>query len=117
MKWTVAVAVVVTAAAILFWQGDLMAKGQYKRGHRVYETRCEVCHGVNGDGKGPAAAHYDPRPTNFGDPKFWQRKDIDQFITKTIQEGHGTMPAIDLKPYELRGVISYLSHTFRPQGM
>jgi mono/diheme cytochrome c family protein len=116
MKKIVVFVALVTAAGILFWQGDLMANG-YKHGHRVYETRCEICHGVDGNGKGPAAASFTPRPTSFRDGKFWQRRDVAQVITKAIQEGYGAMPAIDLEPYEIQDVIDYLSHAFKPHGM
>jgi cytochrome c oxidase cbb3-type subunit I/II len=38
---------------------------QVARGKRVYERRCLGCHGVQGDGNGPAATFLDPRPRNF----------------------------------------------------
>ena len=38
---------------------------QAARGKLVYERRCVGCHGVNGDGNGPAATFLDPRPRNF----------------------------------------------------
>ena len=38
-------------------------------GRRLYEKDasppCELCHGVKGDGKGPLATQFDPRPRNF----------------------------------------------------
>jgi cytochrome c oxidase cbb3-type subunit I/II len=38
---------------------------QVARGKLVYERRCVGCHGVKGDGNGPAATFLDPRPRNF----------------------------------------------------
>jgi cytochrome c oxidase cbb3-type subunit 2 len=38
---------------------------QVTRGKAVYERRCVGCHGVKGDGNGPAATFLDPRPRNF----------------------------------------------------
>jgi cytochrome c oxidase cbb3-type subunit 2 len=38
---------------------------QVARGKEVYERRCIGCHGVKGDGNGPAAAFLNPRPRNF----------------------------------------------------
>jgi cytochrome c oxidase cbb3-type subunit 2 len=38
---------------------------QVVRGKAVYERRCVGCHGVKGDGNGPAATFLDPRPRNF----------------------------------------------------
>ena len=39
--------------------------GQVARGKQVYERRCVGCHGVKGDGNGPAATFLDPRPRDF----------------------------------------------------
>lgn len=36
-----------------------------KHGQAVYMKRCVQCHGVNGDGNGPAADHLYPRPRNY----------------------------------------------------
>ena len=38
---------------------------QVAHGRAVYERRCVGCHGVKGDGNGPAATFLDPRPRNF----------------------------------------------------
>ncbi len=38
-------------------------------GARSYADRCAACHGVEGQGDGPAAAALDPAPTNFRDPE------------------------------------------------
>lgn len=38
-----------------------------ERGAALYATRCASCHGMNGDGKGPAAAGLDPAPIAFTD--------------------------------------------------
>ena len=35
------------------------------QGHEIYITRCSFCHGLLGDGNGPAAAYIDPRPRDF----------------------------------------------------
>ncbi len=36
-----------------------------KHGQAVYMKRCVQCHGVNGDGNGPAAEYLYPRPRNY----------------------------------------------------
>jgi cytochrome c oxidase cbb3-type subunit I/II len=38
---------------------------QVERGKLVYERRCVGCHGVKGDGNGPAATFLAPRPRDF----------------------------------------------------
>lgn len=36
-----------------------------EQGHEIYTRRCSFCHGLMGDGNGPAAAYMDPRPRDF----------------------------------------------------
>ena len=70
-------------------------------GREVYERRCAGCHGVNGDGNGPAATFlYRQRPRNFtlGVFKFSLTKEpvpTDGALIRTITRGvRGTaMPA------------------------
>jgi mono/diheme cytochrome c family protein len=40
------------------------------RGKGVYEQNCAACHGVNGDGKAPAAAFLAPKPRNFKEANY-----------------------------------------------
>jgi len=35
------------------------------QGQEIYTRRCSFCHGLLGDGNGPAAAYMDPRPRDF----------------------------------------------------
>ncbi len=39
------------------------------RGKELFVTNCTVCHGENGDGKGPAALSLTPPPANFLEKK------------------------------------------------
>jgi mono/diheme cytochrome c family protein len=41
------------------------APAQAADGQAIYAQRCEVCHGAEGDGNGPAAANLDPKPRDF----------------------------------------------------
>jgi len=41
------------------------APAQAVDGKAIYAQRCEVCHGAEGDGNGPAAANLDPKPRDF----------------------------------------------------
>jgi len=43
-----------------------------KEGKKIYEQICAICHGSNGDGKGPAGAALKPPPSDFRKPlKEW----------------------------------------------
>jgi mono/diheme cytochrome c family protein len=61
-----------------------------ERGNQVFQKNCAQCHGVLGDGKGPAAANLIPEPANFKlkQPDF-------EYVIRVVSEGiPGTgMPA------------------------
>lgn len=90
-----------------------------ERGKEVYERRCVACHGVKGDGNGPAATFlYRQRPRNFtfGVFKFRLTKGplpTDHDLLRTITRGvRGTaMPAWFELPLEDRlAVIQYIKY-------
>jgi mono/diheme cytochrome c family protein len=86
---------------------------EYAQGKKLYSDKCQICHGLKGDGNGPAGAALSPKPADFTNPKFWQGE-TDKKITNTVENGHGMMPSFDLKPAEINDIIDYLSHTFKP---
>lgn len=100
------------------------------RGKQVYERHCIACHGVNGDGNGPAATFlHVQRPRNFtyGIFKFRRTKGplaTDADLLRTITRGvRGTaMPAWFELPLEDRlAVIQYIKYELAvdrsdPQG-
>ncbi len=94
-------------------QGGLSpAWAQANRGKSVYEDKCAICHGQDGKGHGPAAAGLSPSPPDFTNPGFWQGN-VNQKITKTIENGHGPMPPIELSSSQIKAVIGYVSQTFK----
>ncbi len=57
-------------------------------GKSLFQQNCTPCHGVNADGKGPAAVSLTPPPRNFTDPKAkWTRSRAPLDIFKTLAEG------------------------------
>lgn len=52
-----------------------------------FNTVCATCHGVAGDGTGPAGAALDPPPANFTDPAFWDDERDRDRITTVIRDG------------------------------
>jgi mono/diheme cytochrome c family protein len=87
---------------------------QFDEGKTLYGEKCVICHGLLGNGEGPASAAFSPPPADFTKPQFWQRQDIDQFIANTVKNGHPPMPAFNLPPEEIKSIIDYMSHTFKP---
>jgi DMSO reductase family type II enzyme heme b subunit len=68
-----------------------------QEGKKIYDEKCQWCHGIKGDGNGPAANFVYPKPRDFtkGEYKFrtTQSGEIptDWDIYRTITEGlHGT---------------------------
>ena len=94
----------------------VMASDPLAEGKEEYKEKCVVCHGIKGDGQGPARSAFNPPPTDFTQPSFWGQQDINQFIATTIKNGHGPMPAFDLPDEEIQAITTYMSHTFRPES-
>ena len=86
---------------------------EYGEGKNLYTSKCQICHGIKGDGNGPAAFALSPKPRNFTKADFWQ-KDVEEKITTTVTHGKSHMPAFSLKPEEIKAIIYYMSHTFKP---
>jgi mono/diheme cytochrome c family protein len=98
--------------------GDANAdRSQLWRGADVYATRCQQCHGVNGDGLGAQALFLNPRPRDYtkGIFKFTstpygakpRRSDLIQTLRRGVT---GTsMPSFaDLAPEDLDAVVDYV---------
>jgi DMSO reductase family type II enzyme heme b subunit len=90
--------------------------GDANAGKAVYERRCALCHGVKGDGKGPAAELLLPAPRDFTSGVYKIRtsanripsdRDIYDVITKGMP---GTsMPAWDVLPDKDRwNLVAYV---------
>lgn len=63
-------------------------------GERVYRENCSVCHGVSGNGRGPAAARLDPRPADFTDRDFMSLETpVDFFNVINVGVANTVMPA------------------------
>ncbi len=103
---------------------ELIAQGQ-----GIYFRRCSFCHGLLGDGEGPAAEFMDPRPRDFtlGTFKFRTTESgelpLDEDMFRTVSRGlPGTgMQAFDddlikngLSEQERWAVIAYIK-TFVPE--
>ncbi len=84
-------------------------KVSIQKGKEIYEKKCALCHGVKGDGKGPASAGLNPKPTNFKDSHAEEMTDGEHFWK--ITTGKGGMPSYekDLSADERWHVVNYIN--------
>ena len=86
-----------------------ITKVSIQTGKEIYEKKCALCHGVNGDGNGPASAGLNPKPTSFKEHHRMQVTDGEHFWK--ISRGRGPMPSFekDLAVEERWHVINYVN--------
>src|SRR5262245_40525946 len=88
-------------------------------GKLVYEQHCAACHGVNGDGNGPAAVWLFPKPRNFSAGLFKIQSTpagslpTDDDLLQTVTRGMAgsSMPSFTyLTDQQRRDVVQYVKH-------
>jgi mono/diheme cytochrome c family protein len=90
------------------------------RGKEIYDRRCSVCHGEQGDGKGPAAAGLPLKPPSFRDARmvnemagnYWFWRISEGGLVEPFKSMGSVMPAWknELSLEDLWAVIAY-THT------
>ncbi len=112
----------IVSVTLLLGTGTLMAAAapaqpsatDLTEGKTIFITKCSLCHGPTGDGKGPNSATLNPPPANFNNPKMW-KGDMAKQIQNVVTNGKGMMPPQNLKPEEARAVVAYVTQTFKPK--
>lgn len=89
------------------------AQSPAAQGKKIFDSKCYLCHGLNGKGDGPTAAAYSPPPANFTIAPFWN-KGTAQIIAKTVKNGKGAMPSFELSQGEVKALIAYMTKAFKP---
>lgn len=88
-----------------------------QRGKAKYEMYCSGCHGLKGDGQGPAANFLDPKPRNFVEAQYKFTSGVsgtlptDADLMRVITDGlHGTsMPSWKLvSEVDRHAIVSYI---------
>ncbi len=96
---------------------DIAFSLHLKHGQAVYMKRCVQCHGVTGDGNGPAAVHLYPRPRDYTRAIFkftstpYGSRPRRQDLIDTVRRGVvGTsMPAFDrISDKDVEAVVDYV---------
>jgi mono/diheme cytochrome c family protein len=93
--------------------GDFV--GSIDSGAKIFQQRCQTCHGEMGDGSGPRAPFMDPKPRNFRSEYFhtnFNRPRI--YITVALGKLGTEMPTWvrELKAQEIADVSEYLFQRF-----
>lgn len=87
------------------------AGGDLALGKRVYQTNCATCHGMTGEGNGPASAALRPKPRNFVRENFKFGGTVPA-VMHTIAHGiqGSAMPAWQgtLSPAKIHAVAQYV---------
>ena len=80
-----------------------------EEGSRVYVAECSLCHGARGDG-------VDGLDLRLG---LFRNASSDADLRRVITTGaaDGRMPAFDLRPFELDGVVAYIRAGLDPSGV
>jgi cytochrome c oxidase cbb3-type subunit III len=88
--------------------------GDAKAGERVYLETCWSCHGLSGDGRGPASGGMAPPPTDFTAPAAFREKS-DGFLLDAILKGRaGTaMYPQGVDPQSAVDVLAYVKTLLR----
>ena len=102
-------------------KGVTWSASQLNKGRHSYMHYCYACHGVNGDGKGPAAPGFRPPPRDFrkGVFKFGAVRSgelpSDEDLSRIIKGGlHGTpMLEWDIPDMEIERIVAFIK-TFPP---
>lgn len=79
-------------------------------GKAVYEANCTSCHGLAGDGKGPAAIALPKKPTDFTQATYWATK-TDTDVAALIRAGKPGTPMAaftQLTDEQVSNTVAYL---------
>jgi mono/diheme cytochrome c family protein len=97
--------------------GKTVSAHRLNRGAEAYVVYCSACHGLNGDGKGPAAAGLRPPPRDFTQAKFKfaavssGELPNDEDIVRSVKLGlHGTAMLAwnDVPPADVDAIVDFL---------
>ncbi len=97
--------------------GQTVSAQTLNHGAEAYQMYCSACHGVNGDGKGPAAIGLRPPPRNFHQGKFKfaavaaGQLPNDEDLRRIIKGGlHGTamLPWAEVPDRDILAIIQYI---------
>jgi cytochrome c oxidase cbb3-type subunit 3 len=84
-------------------------KGKPVNGLRLYNANCLICHGANGDGKGPYAEKLNPKPRAFTDLGYFERKTDREIYDVISRGGIAKGKSLHMRTWGLRFQTSQIS--------
>jgi copper transport protein len=80
------------------------------RGKEVYQANCVACHGVTGQGNGPAAAGLNPPPADFTSPVHKNHRTSDLVLWVTDGVENSAMPPFkdQLTAQQIEDAVAYI---------
>lgn len=101
----------------------VLASPDLKLGFAVFSRNCVGCHGIKGDGAGPAAERLITKPRNFttGEFKFRSTPNgqlpLDEDLSRTIRQGlkGSSMPTFEFLPERERSAVIEFIKLYSPK--
>ena len=110
-----AIALMVILPALMVASSHQQPKPVLDLGKSIYQKRCKVCHGAQGNGKSFAANALYPPPKNFTSAESKKQLSRERMIRSVTEGRPGTamMPWKDnLGVSEMQAVVAYIRHQF-----
>ena len=96
----------ITAIAIFSLAASLAYAGA-PEGKALFASKCQACHGADGEGKASIAKMFNVTMHPLGSKEIQSKPDAD--LKKTITEGHGKMkPVTGLDDKQVADVIAFV---------
>jgi len=89
--------------------GPVEGADTVREGQRVYAKECAACHGVRGEGAGPASLHLDVVPPDLAGLKqrndgYFPREFVSRFVMGRLEKDDPSSPMPDFSAVGLRHV-------------
>lgn len=89
--------------------GPVEGADTVREGQRVYAKECAACHGVRGEGAGPASLHLDVVPPDLAGLKqrndgYFPREFVSRFVMGRLEKDDPSSPMSDFSAVKLRHV-------------
>lgn len=85
-KMLIIVSFMMSASVLAASETPIPSPDKIAAGEKLYATNCSTCHGAKGQGDGPAAMAFNPKPRNLQTEPFKAGTDADK-VFATISKG------------------------------